>query len=206
MDWFTHPSGCLSSSCATVNVWYNVRKDVANWARTCQACQTSKVNRHVQAPLATFDTPPRRFSHLHIDVVGPLPESDGYKYLFTIVDRSTRWPEAIPMTDATTASCAKAFLNGWISRFGLPDRVTSDRGAQFTSELWQYFSQSLGIDLHHTCAYRPQHNGALERIHRTANQILIARLKGHAHNWHTPGTSWQCVQLQKNQLARRLLR
>lgn len=89
------------------------------------------------------------------------------------------------MTDATTASCAKAFLNGWISRFGLPDRVTSDRGAQFTSELWQYFSQSLGIDLHHTCAYRPQHNGALERIHRTAKQILIARLEGHAHNWHT---------------------
>ena len=80
-------------------VWPSVTSDSATWTRSCIACQQSKVQRHVHAPLQSFTTPNKRFQHIHVDVVGPLPPSRGFTYLFTIIDRFTWWPEVIPVSD-----------------------------------------------------------------------------------------------------------
>ena len=58
-------------------VWPRIDADAATWARACIPCQQSTVNRHIRAPVATFRPPSRRFSHVHLDVVGPLPSSQG---------------------------------------------------------------------------------------------------------------------------------
>ena len=70
-----------------------------------------------------------------MDLVGPLPQSDGKRYIFTTVDCFTCWPEAIPLSDASTALCAQALVNQWVARFGLPSEISSDRGSQFASKL-----------------------------------------------------------------------
>ena len=79
------------------------------------------------AAVELIPVPARRFSHIHVDLVGPLLTSAaGYSYLFTAVDRSTRWLEAIPLKDMSAASCADALISGWVSRFGVPSLITSD--------------------------------------------------------------------------------
>jgi len=160
-------------------VWSNIRKDVRSWSRCCQSCQKSKVYRHTKSTIGDFPEPRRRFSHIHVDVVGPLPPSDGQRYIFTVVDRSTRWPEATPMEESTSSSCAKALLNSWIARFGIPEHITSDRGSTFTADLWTALAKLLGVQLHHTTAYHPQANGLVERYHRTLKASLAARCTGH---------------------------
>ena len=120
----------------------------------------------------------RRFDHIHVDIVGPLPPSQNYRYLLTVVDRFTRWPEAIPLVDAQTTTCAKALALHWIARFGVPAELTSDRGSQFASELWATLSQLNGTRLHRTTAYHPQSNGIVERFHRHLKSALMARLTG----------------------------
>lgn len=97
------------------------------------------------APLQSFELPSRRFDYIHVDLVGPLPPSRGYTYLITIVDRFTRWPEAIPIKEATTKDCARALIAGWISRFGVPTKITSDRGRQFISQLWLELNQFWAV-------------------------------------------------------------
>ena len=139
-------------------VWPNIKRDVARWTRACHDCQQSKVQRHVKAPLQTFEAPSSRISHIHIDIVGPLPSSSGYTYLFTCA-RYTRWPEAIPMTDATAESCAFAMLSGWIGRFGVPTTITSDQGQQFDSHPSKALMNLLGTKRNRTTAYHPQANG-----------------------------------------------
>jgi hypothetical protein len=150
--------------------------DILARCRACQNCARAKVHRHVRAPLESFDLPPRKFSHIHVDLVGPLPASQqGFTHLFTAVDRSTRWAEAVPLSDTTAAACADALFQGWIGRFGVPDVITSDRGPQFSSDAWYGMCKRLGIRHIMTTAYHPQANGMVERMHRRLKEAMRAR-------------------------------
>ncbi|GFO19642.1 Pol polyprotein [Plakobranchus ocellatus] len=71
-------------------VWHGLRRQVSIWVKECHECQSSKIQKHTCAPLQTFTVPEKRCSHINIDIVGPLPESCGYRYLLTIIDRNTR--------------------------------------------------------------------------------------------------------------------
>ena len=145
--------------------WPRIAADAATRARACVTCQQSNVNRHMRAPVANFRPRSRRFSHVHVDVVGPLPPSQGFSHLLTVVDRFTRWPEAIPVSDTSALSLARALLQNWVSRFGTPEHITSDRVSKFTSIIWSQLSILLGPELHHTTSYHPQANGMVERFH-----------------------------------------
>jgi len=102
------------------------------------------------------------------------------------MDRTTRWPEAIPLTSVTAADCAAALLQGWIQRFGVPDTITSDRGPQFTSSLWAALCSLLSIKHTQTTAYHPQSNGLVERFHRRLKDALRARAAGADWFLHVP--------------------
>jgi transposase InsO family protein len=114
-------------------------------------------------------------------MVSPLPASKGFTYLFTIIDRTSRWPEAIPIAATTTVDCANALFQGWVSRFGVPAVITSDRRAQFTSSLWAAFCSLLNIQHNQTTAYHLQSNGMVEHFHRRLKDALRARCA--AANW-----------------------
>ena len=117
-------------------VWPNINSDVRKWAHSCLQCQHSKVHRHTVSLLSIFANSDAHFDHIHINLVGPLPPSQSCRYLLTCVYCFTRWPEAIPISDSTAKTSARAFLNDWVSRFGVPSLITTDRGAQFESALW----------------------------------------------------------------------
>lgn len=159
-------------------VWPGVKINTRDWSRACRACQVSKVNRHTKSPLQPFRLPEGRFLEVHMDLVGPLPPSRGYRYILTMVDRYTRWMEAIPINGITADEVAMAFLETWISRFGVPAVVTTDQGRQFESSLFQELSRLMGFSHNHTTAYHPQSNGMVERFHRTLKASLMATLQG----------------------------
>jgi len=51
--------------------------------------QKGKNYRQVRAEVQTNPIPSRRFSHIHVDIVGPLPCLNGFSHIFTIIDRPT---------------------------------------------------------------------------------------------------------------------
>ena len=156
-------------------VWRRMSAQVKAFSRSCLACQRAKITRHSKAPLEPLAMPDRRFAALHLDLVGPLPESQGNTYLLTIIDRYSRWLEAVPLADISARSCARALLHHWVARFGVPDSIVTDQGRQFTSELWADLSAALGVTRARTTSYHPQANGMIERQHRTLKDRLIAR-------------------------------
>lgn len=93
-----------------------------------------------------------------------------------MIDRCTRWLEAIPVKDITAEVVAKVFYESWISRFGCPDRLTSDQGRQFESSLFAQLMKYMGITKLRTTPYHPQSMGIVERWHRSMKSALTARL------------------------------
>lgn len=164
-------------------VWPHIETTVRKYVQHCQACQLSKVNKHERSPLKKFDAPDERFSYIHIDIVGPLPPSRGKTYLLTCIDRFTRWPEAIPLEDQKAETVARALLETWISRFGVPRSITTDQGRNFESSLFHSLALLLGTEVRHTTAYHPQANGIVERWHRSLKTSLMCRLNAHPERW-----------------------
>ena len=151
--------------------WYNLFKDIKQWVAECSGCQRHKVTRYTKPPFASFPTG-SRFDILHLDIVGPLPPDDGFSYILTMIDRKTRWFEAVPIPNITADTVASFLSSTWFSRYGIPSTIITDQGKQFESELFNHLTSGLGIKHLRTSAYHPQTNGLVERAHRTMKASL----------------------------------
>uniref|UniRef100_A0A2M4BVJ0 Putative gypsy-29-i nvi n=1 Tax=Anopheles marajoara TaxID=58244 RepID=A0A2M4BVJ0_9DIPT len=110
-----------------------------------------------------------------MDLIGPLPPSERKLYCLTIVDKFTRWPEVIPIPNMTALTVARAFIDGWVARFGVPAKITTDCGRQFESELFNTLVKRLGITHLRTTPYHPQSNGQIERVHRQLKAAIMCQ-------------------------------
>ncbi|GBO33893.1 Transposon Ty3-I Gag-Pol polyprotein [Araneus ventricosus] len=170
-----HPGIAASTKLISARyVWPGMKYQIKQWVRCCESCQRSKIQRHTKTPLGTFSLPDARFTHIHIDIVGPLPPSEDQIYLLTIIDRFSRWPEAIPIPDMRAKTICRAIFDTWISRFGCPSVVTSDQGSQLRSSMFVEFTRMLGTQKIKTTPYHPISNGIVERFHRHLKSAIKA--------------------------------
>ena len=88
----------------------SMNKDIRTWTQHCIPCQKTKGHRHTKSSQGTFATPNCRFSHVHVDIVGPLPTSNEHSYILTMIDRFTCWPSAHAIRDTSAENIAKIFI------------------------------------------------------------------------------------------------
>jgi len=165
--------------------WPGLKKDVAQYCRTCHTCQTvGKPNQVIRpAPLSPIPAIGEPFEHVLIDCVGPLPKTkSGNQFLLTIMCMATRFPEAIPLRKITAPVIIKALVK-FFSTFGLPKIVQSDQGTNFLSKLFRQVLESLSISHRVSSAYHPQSQGALERFHQTLKSMLKKYCLETARDW-----------------------
>ncbi|XP_072166477.1 uncharacterized protein [Diadema setosum] len=154
--------------------WPGMGDDVRRYCISCDICQRTvnkgSVGRVPLASMPLIDTP---FKRVAIDLVGPFdPKTDrGNRYVLTLVDYATRYPEAIALPSIETERVAEALVE-MFSRLGLPDEILSDRGAQFTSELMRELGRLLSVKQLNTTPYHPMCNGLVERFNGTLKAML----------------------------------
>ena len=101
-----------------------------------------------------------------------------------MIDRASKWIEVAPMRDMTAEIVVSALYEYWITRYGVPIYITSDRGGQFLATVFKELTRFLGAEHIKTTAYHPQSDGKVERFHRH----LKSALKAFGSDWtrHLP--------------------
>ncbi|UYV63168.1 K02A2.6-like [Cordylochernes scorpioides] len=163
--------------------WPGMRTQVRKYIRRCENCQLS--NRGVtKAANAPHFRPEKPFEHLALDFIGPLETTPrGYSSILTIVDQFTKFPILIPTKDQCANTVVRALLERIITTFGVPKTILSDRGSAFMSCVFKGVCKAMGVGAVNTTAWRPQSNGAVERLNRTVIESLRRCTAG--NNWDT---------------------
>lgn len=147
------------------------------WARGCIQCQRAKVGRHAHLKTAKFNIPSTRFKYVHMDIIGPLPDCECFRYCLTLIDRFSRWPEAIPLKNISAQTVCRAFTDNWVTRFGSPETLTTDQGTQFESKIFTELRRVIGCDRVKTTSYHPASNGLVEKMHRTLKAAIMCHVE-----------------------------
>lgn len=125
----THPSSGHPGGTATVQPiqsrywWPSINKDVINFLNKCAPCQMAKHSRHRPAGLLQpLEIPRRPWSHIAIDFVTDLPQSQGNTTILTVVDRFSKACRLIAMPKLPTALETAELLCAYVFRYyGLPE-------------------------------------------------------------------------------------
>lgn len=150
-----------------------IAQEVARYCKSCDICQhTVDKGRVTKARLGKMPIIGEPFARV-VDLVGPIEprSSNGSKYILTVVDYATRYPEAIALSNIDTVTVAEALLEIF-SRIGIPKEILSDRGAQFTSDMLKEVYRLLSIRMITTTPYHAMCNGLVERFNGTLKKML----------------------------------
>ena len=162
--------------------WPGMKNDIEHWSTHCPRCQVNKITRHNRQSLSNFPSEPGRLNILHIDLVGPLPNTHRYAYIITMRDRNTGFLVTAPLQSKTSESVIGAIEVNFISKFGIPEVIITDQGREFISHMFLAFCKHLGISHRNTTAYHPQANGKIERIHKILKSSI--RSLNQPAAWH----------------------
>ena len=165
--------------------WPGYAKEIKEYCRSCTICQkTFPKGRVAPAPLQEqplIDVP---FSRVAIDLVGPITPASGrgHRWILTLVDIATRYPDAIPLKSITTEAVAESLVDIF-SRVGIPDEILSDNGSQFTSDVMREVSRLLSVAQLHSSIYHPMTNGLVERFNGTLKNMLKRLMSERPSDW-----------------------
>lgn len=152
--------------------WPGLHSDITRWCAQCAVCQYQRKNKPPKAPMLEIPVMTMPFEKVAIDLVGPFPRTKtGYRFLLTVIDLASRYPEAIPLKTATAEEVAEGLLDTF-SRHGLPRMILSDQGTQLTGKIMQQMCDRLQIEKIRTTPYHPEANGCVERLHGTLVPML----------------------------------
>ena len=166
--------------------WPTLDTDVRNFCKSCDVCQrTSPKGRVKPAPLIKVPVITEPFSRVSIDLVGPFspPSESGHRFILTLIDHATGFPEAVPLKDIDTIAVSEALL-GIFSRVGIPREILSDQGPQFTSKLMGELHRLLGVKPLFSSTYHPMGNARVERLHSTLVSCLRKLCIDRPKLWH----------------------
>ncbi|PNF20862.1 hypothetical protein B7P43_G11799 [Cryptotermes secundus] len=174
--------------------WPNLHRDVEDYVLSYEQCARLKAGRVTTAPMGNLPEARGPREVVSIDITRSYTTSRrGNRYLLTYIDHFTKWAEAVPLPDQEATTVASALVMQIFTRHGVCDKLLSDRGRNFTSDLIREICRLLGVDKIFTSPYRPQSNGQVKRFHRTLHAGLAMYADPSGTNWDElgrTGTNW----------------
>jgi transposase InsO family protein len=122
-----------------------------------------------------------------IDLIGQInpPSSRGHKFVLLATDYFTKWVEATPLKKVTSKNMIEFVKEHIIYRFGIPQTITTDQGAQFVSLEFREFAESMGIKLFNSSPYYAQANSQAETSNKIMIKLIQKKIDQKPKRWHS---------------------
>ncbi|KAL0192566.1 hypothetical protein M9458_010862, partial [Cirrhinus mrigala] len=161
------------------------RQGVLEYVQACNICARSKTaNSPSTGELQPLPIPKRPWSHISVDFVTGLPDSQGKNTILTIVDRFSKAVHLVALTGLPSAkTTAELILEHVVRLHGFPKDIVSDRGPQFTAKFWQAFCRLVGTTSSLSSGHHPQTNGQTERANQQLERFLRCFAGEHQRSW-----------------------
>ncbi|KAL0171669.1 hypothetical protein M9458_031980, partial [Cirrhinus mrigala] len=165
--------------------WRTLRKDVQEYVLACNICARSKnPNAPSTGELQPLPIPKRPWTHISVDFVSGLPDSQGKNTILTIVDRFSKAVHLVALSGLPSAkTTAELILEHVVRLHGFPQDIVSDRGPQFTAKFWQAFCRLVGTTSSLSSGFHPQTNGQTERANQQLERFLRCFASEHQRSW-----------------------
>ena len=144
--------------------WLEIKNNVKRYVQECFKCQQNKVQHMKKVEeLHPLKTSEGLWKEISINIIGPLPKSNGKNTIVVIVDQFTK----IIQLKATTINIsleeiAKIYCDKIWKLHGVPRTILSDRGPQFVSRFIEELMKALGTKQMLLTVYYPQTDGQTE--------------------------------------------
>lgn len=165
--------------------WPTMEKDTREFIAACSICARNKTtNRPSSGFLHPLPIPKRPWSHIALDFVTGLPLSNGNTAILTVIDRFSKSAHFIALPKLPSAKeTAEIMINQVFRLHGIPADIVSDRGPQFTSEVWRTFCTALGATVSLSSGFHPQSNGQTERANQELESFLRCVTSENPSTW-----------------------
>ena len=161
--------------------WPGMTSEIENYVKGCDRCIRAKDRGIERAPLVNVTTTyPLElvcFDYLSLE------PSKGVGNVLVITDHYTKYAVAVPTKNQTAHTTAEVFYNEFVVRYGIPTRLHSDQGANFTSDLIKELCKLMGMSKSQTTPYHPQGNAGPERFNRTLLSMLSTLESSQKSDW-----------------------
>jgi hypothetical protein len=157
--------------------WYGMMCDVAEYVTLCDTCQRVKAEHQRPAGLLyPLNVPKWKWEEVGMDFIMGLPRTQkGYDSIWVIVDRLTKVAHFIPVKMTYTGcQLVELYISRIVCLHGVPKKIVSDKGTQFTSKFWEKLHESTDTKLNFSSACHPQTDGQMERVNQILDDMLRA--------------------------------
>jgi hypothetical protein len=178
MKWVITHTGCF---------WPMMLQDCFEYYKGCQDSQKFGNIQRVPESALNPIIKPWPFRGWGIDLIGQIypPSSKGHKFVLLATDYFTKWVEAIPLKKVTSENMVEFVKEHIIYRFGIPQTITTDQGAQFVSFEFREFAESIGIKLLNSSPYYAQDNGQAEASNKIMINLIQKKIDQKTKRWHS---------------------
>jgi transposase InsO family protein len=167
--------------------WPHLLQDVTEYLDKCLVCAKSKNPyrfRTGHAPMQPLQIPKEPNMRLHVDLFGPLKDSErGKKYILVMTDAYSKYAVLVALPDKMAETVGQAIFDSWICRFSVPHVIVSDQGTEFCNRMAAKLYEALGVKHHKTASFHPQTNSAAESFNRTIIKYLTRMIDTNTLDW-----------------------
>jgi len=154
--------------------WPGLKEDIKKYVQGCLKCQQNKVQYQRRAgELHPLEIPKEPWQEISIDIIRPLPSSNGMDAILVIVDQFTKMIRLkATTTNISSERIVKIYRNEIRKLHRVPRIILSNQGPQFTLKFMEEFTKVLGIKRKLSTAYYPQTDGQTEWINQEIGTFL----------------------------------